>query len=97
MLTVREILAFGVEERMGARVELEELAASTLTYKLAEGEWQQQHKGQQGPCHAVCSTCPSGKEKEDQGGSLLSVMLHELCCVAQPCFVSFVVSSHVRT
>lgn len=38
VLTVREVLAFGVEERMGARVELEELAASTLTYKLAEGE-----------------------------------------------------------
>jgi hypothetical protein len=38
VLTVREILAFGVEERMGARVELEELAASTLTYRLAEGE-----------------------------------------------------------
>lgn len=38
VLTVREILAFGVEERMGARVELEELAASTLTYKLADGE-----------------------------------------------------------
>lgn len=37
VLTVREILAFGVEERMGARVELEELAAATLTYKLAEG------------------------------------------------------------
>lgn len=37
VLTVREILAFGVEERIGARVELEELAASTLTYKLAEG------------------------------------------------------------
>lgn len=37
VLTVREILAFGVEERMGARVELEELAADTLTYKLAEG------------------------------------------------------------
>lgn len=38
VLTVREILAFGVEERMGARVELEELAANTLTYKLADGE-----------------------------------------------------------
>lgn len=38
VLTVREILAFGVEERMGARVELEDLAASTLTYKLADGE-----------------------------------------------------------
>eukprot|EP00878_Enallax_costatus_P010464 GHUV01010925.1.p1 GENE.GHUV01010925.1~~GHUV01010925.1.p1 ORF type:complete len:467 (+),score=159.73 GHUV01010925.1:196-1596(+) len=37
VLTVREILAFGVEERMGARVELEDLAANTLTYKLAEG------------------------------------------------------------
>uniref|UniRef100_A0A383WIV7 Arginine deiminase n=1 Tax=Tetradesmus obliquus TaxID=3088 RepID=A0A383WIV7_TETOB len=37
VLTVREILAFGVEERMGARVELEELAAGTLTYKLADG------------------------------------------------------------
>lgn len=37
VLTVREILAFGVEERMGARVELEDLAASTLTYKLADG------------------------------------------------------------
>jgi hypothetical protein len=38
VLTVREILAFGVEERMGARVELEELAAGTLTYRLADGE-----------------------------------------------------------
>jgi hypothetical protein len=38
VLTVREILAFGVEERMGARVELEDLAASTLTYRLSEGE-----------------------------------------------------------
>eukprot|EP00879_Flechtneria_rotunda_P005256 GHRR01005541.1.p1 GENE.GHRR01005541.1~~GHRR01005541.1.p1 ORF type:complete len:392 (+),score=108.32 GHRR01005541.1:604-1779(+) len=37
VLTVREILAFGVEERMGARVELEDLAAETLTYKLAQG------------------------------------------------------------
>lgn len=37
VLTVREILAFGVEERMGARVELEDLAANTLTYKLADG------------------------------------------------------------
>jgi hypothetical protein len=39
VLTVREILAFGVEERMGARVELEDLAAGTLTYRLADGEW----------------------------------------------------------
>lgn len=38
VLTVRDILAFGVEERIGARVELEDLAADTLTYKLAEGE-----------------------------------------------------------
>ncbi|KAF8072641.1 CPN20 [Scenedesmus sp. PABB004] len=37
VLTVREILAFGVEERMGARVELEELAADTLTYRIADG------------------------------------------------------------
>jgi hypothetical protein len=37
VLTVREILAFGVDEGMGARVELEELAATTLTYRLAEG------------------------------------------------------------
>eukprot|EP00882_Tetradesmus_deserticola_P013240 GHRQ01014040.1.p1 GENE.GHRQ01014040.1~~GHRQ01014040.1.p1 ORF type:complete len:341 (+),score=165.52 GHRQ01014040.1:150-1025(+) len=37
VLTVREILAFGVEERMGARVELEDLAAGTLTYRLADG------------------------------------------------------------
>lgn len=46
VLTVREILAFGVEERMGARVELEDLAASTLTYKLAEGE----HRGHAQHC-----------------------------------------------
>jgi hypothetical protein len=37
VLTVRDILAFGVEERIGARVELEELAADTLTYRLANG------------------------------------------------------------
>jgi len=85
VLTVREILAFGVEERMGARVELEELAASTLTYKLAEGECRQQHKGRQGQCRAVSPTCPSTNEKGDRSSALLSVMLHELCCVVQPC------------
>ena len=42
VLTVREILAFGVEERMGARVDLEDLAANTLTYKLAQGAYLQQ-------------------------------------------------------
>lgn len=41
VLTVREILAFGVEERMGARVDLEDLAANTLTFRLAEGGYLQ--------------------------------------------------------
>jgi hypothetical protein len=34
VLTVREILAHGVEEHMGARVALENLAMSTLQYKV---------------------------------------------------------------
>jgi hypothetical protein len=59
VLTVREILAFGVEERMGARVELEELAAGTLTYKLADGEQQKQQQQQFLPflpgCADMCS------------------------------------------
>lgn len=37
VLTVREILAYGVEDRMGARVELEEFAMRALTYNVAEG------------------------------------------------------------
>ena len=37
VLTVREILSFGVEEHIGARVELEELAMRALTYHLSEG------------------------------------------------------------
>jgi hypothetical protein len=54
VLTVREILAFGVEERMGARVELEELAASTLTYRLAEGEPQPRGGGRE--CSGIACT-----------------------------------------
>ena len=37
MLTVREVLSYGVDEHIGARVELEELAMRALTYNLAEG------------------------------------------------------------
>ena len=37
VLTVREVLSFGVDEHIGARVELEELAMRALTYNLAEG------------------------------------------------------------
>lgn len=37
VLTVRDILAFGVEEHIGARVDLEDLAKSALTYELAAG------------------------------------------------------------
>ena len=36
VLTVREVLAYGVEDRMGARVELEEFAMRALTYEVAE-------------------------------------------------------------
>ncbi|GBF90210.1 arginine deiminase [Raphidocelis subcapitata] len=37
VLTVREILAHGVDEHMGARLALERLAAATLTYTMAGG------------------------------------------------------------
>ena len=37
VLTVRDILSFGVEDHMGARVELEELAMQALQYEIAEG------------------------------------------------------------
>lgn len=37
VLTVREILSFGVADHIGARVELEELAMRALTYNFAEG------------------------------------------------------------
>lgn len=37
VLTVREILAFGTADHVGARVELEEFAMQALTYRLAEG------------------------------------------------------------
>jgi arginine deiminase len=37
VLTVREILAYGVEEHMGARTDLEALAMEGLTYRLAAG------------------------------------------------------------
>ena len=37
VLTVREILAYGTEEHVGARSELEDFAMQALTYKLAEG------------------------------------------------------------
>lgn len=35
VLTVREILAYNVDERLGARLELEALAANSMTYQLA--------------------------------------------------------------
>jgi hypothetical protein len=34
VLTVREILAHGVAEHMGARCQLEDLAMATLTYQV---------------------------------------------------------------
>lgn len=37
VLTIRDILSFGVEDHMGARVELEELATRALQFQLAEG------------------------------------------------------------
>ena len=37
VLTVREILSFGVADHIGARVELEELAMKALSYNFAEG------------------------------------------------------------
>lgn len=37
VLTVREILAYGTEEHVGARAELEDFAMTALTYRLAEG------------------------------------------------------------
>ena len=37
VLTVRDILSFGVDDHMGARVELEELATKALQYEMAEG------------------------------------------------------------
>jgi arginine deiminase len=37
VLTVREILAYGTDEHVGARVELEDLGMSALTYALEEG------------------------------------------------------------
>ncbi|KAK9833540.1 hypothetical protein WJX81_003550 [Elliptochloris bilobata] len=37
VLTVRDVMAYGVGDHMGARVELEELAMKALVYKIAEG------------------------------------------------------------
>jgi arginine deiminase len=37
VLTVREIMAYGAGDHVGARVELEEFAMQALTYRLAEG------------------------------------------------------------
>jgi arginine deiminase len=37
VLTVREILSYGVINHMGARVELEEMAMTALTYSMDEG------------------------------------------------------------
>ena len=34
VLTVRDILSYGVEEHIGARVELEDVAMQALTYDL---------------------------------------------------------------
>jgi arginine deiminase len=36
VLTVREILAYGVEDHIGARVDLEKMAMRALTYEMAE-------------------------------------------------------------
>ena len=37
VLTVKDILSFGVAEHLGARCELEELASKALCYDIAEG------------------------------------------------------------
>ncbi len=37
VLTVRDIMKYGVRDHMGARVELEELATKALKYQIAEG------------------------------------------------------------
>lgn len=37
VLTVREVLAFGAEEHVGARISLEDLAMMALNYRIAEG------------------------------------------------------------
>lgn len=37
VLTVREVLAFAVEDHVGARVQLEDVAMTSLVYTLAEG------------------------------------------------------------
>jgi hypothetical protein len=37
VLTVREILAYGTDEHMGARVELEDIAMEAMTYELDSG------------------------------------------------------------
>ena len=37
VLTVRDILSYGADEHIGARVELEDLAMKSLTYDLANG------------------------------------------------------------
>lgn len=37
VLTVRDIMKYGVHDHMGARVELEELALKALSYNMAEG------------------------------------------------------------
>ena len=37
VLTIRDILSFGVEDHMGARVELEELATKALQYEVEKG------------------------------------------------------------
>lgn len=38
VLTVREVLAYNVDERLASRLELEGMAAAALTYQLAPGE-----------------------------------------------------------
>ena len=37
VLTVRDILSYGADEHVGARVELEDLAMRALRYDLADG------------------------------------------------------------
>lgn len=37
VLTIRDILSFGVAEHLGARCELEELATKALHYEIAKG------------------------------------------------------------
>lgn len=72
VLTVRDILAYNVEERLGARLELEALAASALTYQLAEGT-------QQGSLTAADLHHLSDAYKAEVVSALSTSQLIEIC------------------